>query len=326
MNSKPSIQSMTQSYSSTGETSESCDEDEGSLKFNMVDRYLKGKMSYKDFETFDFDDQKELVLNPRVVFEKTNVVSKLTFNNAIRVIAQGVESELKYIRTHQQFQNSLDQLKYENNEMKHQLELYEKMINTSNNSTNNSLNQNEISTEKSNENLNEKETSKPMKRIFCKSISKKEFEYQIEQYEKNGKQYQKVLAFIPIEYSLVGGRKEITIQNYLFSFYCDIGCVEGDYFIAENINDERRGINGNVFFELKYENNIFFERKDDDLIGIFEYDKSYENKMVPFPYPVALDLNIAVEVREGMVTFENLGFLNVKTMKKGKYILKMFVK
>ena len=76
---------------------------------------------------------------------------------------------------------------------------------------------------------------------------------------------------------------------------------------------------------VKYEQNCFFSRVGDDLVGRFQYSKAYENETVPLTTLIRIQENLTIKLRNTTERFVGMGFYNPKTRHTGDYIVQIYL-
>ena len=119
---------------------------------------------------------------------------------------------------------------------------------------------------------------------------------------------------IPISL-ILSGKNNHQIEYNEKNYFIDIqpGDLEGTKYEVEN-----------MIFTLKYEEDNYYKRKENDLIGIFNFKKEDEGKQTQIPYPIPNILNSKFIIQRGTLIMKGYGFTDKdNSFMKGNYIIKI---
>ena len=158
----------------------------------------------------------------------------------------------------------------------------------------------------------EKQIKKELKKSFetipsqLSSHSKEKKETKV---SKKMKQY---YITIPIHLAFTGGIHMFVFNNTEYQIQINQGCEENCSYTIEN-----------CLFIIKYKQDNFFRRENDNLIVKLQYEKKYENRTVTLPYILKQISLPSVILKQKKYSFEGYGFLNTSTNKRGNYIVQV---
>ena len=85
--------------------------------------------------------------------------------------------------------------------------------------------------------------------------------------------------------------------------------------------NERRSLQEDEKCIIKYKEDPSYKREGNNLIGKFQFAKQYENCTTKLPYPIELQQEYSVSIKNGEWKVEGLGFWDKETGKPGDYII-----